>query len=246
MSHKTSKPRKSVEPKIDSSFSLKQIQPITECQKDVIESFEEGQNLVLMGTAGTGKTFLSLYLALNQIIKGKGERPSKIMIIRSIVSSRDVGFLPGTIKEKMAVYEEPYRGIFSELFGRGDAYEVLKNKGIVEFCSTSYLRGTTLNNTFVILDEFQNCNYEEIRTILTRLGKNTRIFLCGDTRQNDLYRSKYDVSGMEEIVSVLETMKEFDIIDFGVEDIVRSDIVKSFIIAEEEYLKNTLAMNVDI
>jgi len=238
MSHKTSKPRKSVEPKIDSSFSLKQIQPITECQKDVIESFEEGQNLVLMGTAGTGKTFLSLYLALNQIIKGKGERPSKIMIIRSIVSSRDVGFLPGTIKEKMAVYEEPYRGIFSELFGRGDAYEVLKNKGIVEFCSTSYLRGTTLNNTFVILDEFQNCNYEEIRTILTRLGKNTRIFLCGDTRQNDLYRSKYDVSGMEEIVSVLETMKEFDIIDFGVEDIVRSDIVKSFIIAEEEYLKN--------
>jgi phosphate starvation-inducible protein PhoH len=160
------------------------------------------------------------------------------MIIRSIVSSRDVGFLPGTIKEKMAVYEEPYRGIFSELFGRGDAYEVLKNKGIVEFCSTSYLRGTTLNNTFVILDEFQNCNYEEIRTILTRLGKNTRIFLCGDTRQNDLYRSKYDVSGMEEIVSVLETMKEFDIIDFGVEDIVRSDIVKSFIIAEEEYLKN--------
>mgnify|MGYP003341412680 FL=1 len=238
MSHKTSKPRKSVEPKIDSSFSLKQIQPITECQKDVIESFEEGQNLVLMGTAGTGKTFLSLYLALNQIIKGKGERPSKIMIIRSIVSSRDIGFLPGTIKEKMAVYEEPYRGIFSELFGRGDAYEVLKNKGIVEFCSTSYLRGTTLNNTFVILDEFQNCNYEEIRTILTRLGKNTRIFLCGDTRQNDLYRSKYDVSGMEEIVSVLETMKEFDIIDFGVEDIVRSDIVKSFIIAEEEYLKN--------
>ena len=155
MSHKTSKPRKSVEPKIDSSFSLKQIQPITECQKDVIESFEEGQNLVLMGTAGTGKTFLSLYLALNQIIKGKGERPSKIMIIRSIVSSRDIGFLPGTIKEKMAVYEEPYRGIFSELFGRGDAYEVLKNKGIVEFCSTSYLRGTTLNNTFVILDEFQ-------------------------------------------------------------------------------------------
>lgn len=152
MASKTSKPRKSVEHKVDSSFTLKNIQPINECQKDVIESFQDGQNMVLMGTAGTGKTFLSLFLALNDIIKGKGERPHKIMIIRSIVASRDIGFLPGTVKEKMAVYEEPYKGVFAELFGRGDAYEVLKSKGFVEFCSTSYLRGTTINNTYVILD----------------------------------------------------------------------------------------------
>lgn len=235
MSHKTSKPRKSVEPKIDSSFSLKQIQPITECQKDVIESFEEGQNLVLMGTAGTGKTFLSLYLALNQIIKGKGERPSKIMIIRSIVSSRDIGFLPGTIKEKMAVYEEPYRGIFSELFGRGDAYEVLKNKGIVEFCSTSYLRGTTLNNTFVILDEFQNCNFGELDTVISRLGKNSKILICGDIMQTDLNKSKWDVTGLPDFVKIVEGMDEFDIVDFGVEDIVRSGLVKSYILAKTRF-----------
>lgn len=241
MSRKTTKPTKAVkslEPSIDSSFVLKKINPLTNCQKDVFDAFDENYNLVLCGSAGTGKTYISIYLALNEIIKNIKKTPTKIMIIRSTVSSRDLGFLPGTLKEKMAVYEDPYRGIFSDLFGRGDAYEILKNKGIVEFCSTSFLRGTTINNTYIILDEFQNCTYEEIRTILTRMGKNSKMFLCGDTRQNDLYRNKYDVSGMEEIVNVLETMKEFDVIEFGISDIVRSDFVKSFIIAEEEYLKN--------
>ena len=236
MSQKTSRSKKTSEAKIDASFSLARIEPITEAQKDVVESFNEGFNLVLMGSAGTGKTFLSLFLALNDIIRGKGERPSKIIIIRSIVSTRDIGFLPGTLREKMAVYEEPYKGIFSELFKRGDAWEILKTKGIVEFCSTSYLRGTTLNNTYIVLDEFQNCNYEEIRTIITRVGKNSRLIFCGDTKQNDLYRNKYDVSGMQEIVNIIEKMKEFDIVDFEISDIVRSDLVKSFIVAEEEYL----------
>ena len=236
MSQKASRSKKSSEAKIDASFSLARIEPITEAQKDVVESFNEGFNLVLMGSAGTGKTFLSLFLALNDIIRGKGERPSKIVLIRSIVSTRDIGFLPGTLREKMAVYEEPYKGIFSELFNRGDAWEILKTKGIVEFCSTSYLRGTTLNNTYIVLDEFQNCNYEEIRTIITRVGKNSRLIFCGDTKQNDLYRNKYDVSGMQEIVNIIEKMKEFDIVDFEISDIVRSDLVKSFIVAEEEYL----------
>lgn len=235
MSSKITKTRKSVEPKIDSSFTLQKIAPITEGQKIVVEDFDRGLNLVLMGSAGTGKTFLSLYLALNSIVKNnKNTGPSKIIIIRSVVATRDIGFLPGSIKEKMAAYEEPYKGIFSELFDRGDAYEVLKSKGIVEFCSTSFLRGTTIKDAFIILDETQNCNYEEIRTIITRVGKNSRLILCGDTKQNDLYRSKYDVSGMEEIVTVLERMKEFEIIEFNSDDIVRSDLVKSFIIAEEE------------
>lgn len=237
MSNKITKSRKSLEPKIDSSFTLKRIEPITDCQKDVMELFEQDQNLVLMGTAGTGKTFLSLYLALENIIKGKGERPSKIMIIRSIVSSRDVGFLPGTIKEKMAVYEEPYKGIFSELFGRGDAYETLKNKGIVEFCSTSYLRGTTINNTFIILDEFQNCNFGELDTVISRIGKNSRIIVCGDVMQTDLNKSKWDVTGLPDFVNIIEKMDEFDIVDFGVEDIVRSGLVKSYILAKVDYFE---------
>jgi len=234
MASKTSKPRKSVEPKIDSSFTLKNIQPINECQKDVIESFQQGQNMVLMGTAGTGKTFLSLFLALNDIIKGKGERPNKIMIIRSIVASRDIGFLPGTVKEKMAVYEEPYKGVFAELFGRGDAYEVLKSKGFVEFCSTSYLRGTTINNTYVILDEFQNCTFAELDTVISRLGIGSLLIFCGDIEQTDLNKKCNDVTGLPDFVRIIEEMESFDIIEFGVEDIVRSGLVKEYILAKRK------------
>lgn len=232
---KSKKAAKPVEPKFDASFTLKKIQPMTKTQEDVFQDYEDGKNLALMGTAGTGKTFISLFLALNEMIK-PNSKINRIMIIRSTVSTRDVGFLPGSLKEKMAAYEDPYKGVFAELFGRGDAYEILKSKGIVEFCATSFLRGTTINNTCIILDECQNTNYEETRTVLTRIGKNSRIILCGDTRQNDLYRNKYDVSGLSEIVEVLERMDEFEIIDFGIEDIVRSSLVKSFIIAEEQYL----------
>ena len=238
MSAKPPKARKTLEPKIDSSFLLKQIRPMTDSQMDVMKAFGEDLNLVLMGTAGTGKTFLSLYLALDDIMKGKTKGgPSKIMIVRSIVSSRDVGFLPGTLKEKMAVYEEPYRGIFNELFGRGDAYEVLKTKGIVEFCSTSYLRGTTINNAFVILDEFQNCNFGELDTVISRIGKNSRVIICGDIMQTDLNKSKWDVTGLPAFVKIVEGMEEFDIVDFGVEDIVRSGIVKSYILAKTKYFE---------
>lgn len=226
-------------PTIDSSFNLKKINPLTEAQKDVFDAFDEGYNLLLCGSAGTGKTYISLYLALSSIIRSRDlDCPHKIMIIRSTVSTRDVGFLPGTLKEKMSVYEDPYKGVFAELFGRGDAFEILKSKGFVEFCSTSYLRGTTINNTYIILDEIQNCNYEEIKTVITRVGKNSKLIMCGDTKQNDLYRSKYDVSGLGEMINIISKMKEFEIIDFTIDDIVRSNIVKSFIIAEETYLKS--------
>jgi phosphate starvation-inducible protein PhoH len=134
----------------------------------------------------------------------------------------------------MAVYEDPYRGVFAELFGRGDAFEILKAKGIVEFCSTSFLRGTTINDAFIILDEFQNAGVGELETVITRVGKNSKIFFCGDWAQNDLIRSKWDVSGLPYFMKIIEKMQEFDIIEFGIEDIVRSGIVKSFIIAKSE------------
>jgi phosphate starvation-inducible protein PhoH len=237
MSRKPRNSKNNLEPTIDNSFSLKKIQPITEAQQDVFDAFGEGYNLVLCGSAGTGKTYISLYLALSELIKRDrtaNDHPTKIMIIRSTVSSRDVGFLPGTLKEKMAVYEDPYRGIFAELFGRGDAFEILKTKGIVEFCSTSFLRGTTINDTFIILDEFQNCSEQELETVITRVGKNTKIFFCGDWLQNDLIKSKWDVSGLPHFMKIIEKMPEFDIIEFGIEDIVRSGIVKSFIIAKSQ------------
>lgn len=234
MARKQTKTNKSLEHTIDSSFNLKSVKPLTDSQEDVYEAFDEGFNLVLCGCAGTGKTYISIYLALSQIMKRDKNLPSKIMIIRSTVSSRDVGFLPGTLKEKMSVYEEPYKGIFADLFGRGDAYEILKNKGIVEFCSTSYLRGTTINNTYIILDEFQNCSSQELETVITRVGNNCKIFFCGDWAQNDLIRSKWDVSGLPHFMKIIDKMPEFDIIEFNTDDIVRSGLVKSFIIAKSE------------
>lgn len=226
---------KTIEPTIDSSFILKKISPLTEAQKDVFEAFEEGYNLLICGSAGTGKTFISMYLALLDIIKGKASNsPHKITIIRSTVSTRDVGFLPGTLKEKMSVYEDPYKGIFSELFGRGDAFEILKTKGIIEFCSTSYLRGTTINDTYIIVDEFQNMSFQEIDTVITRVGKNSKIIFCGDWKQNDLIQKKNDISGLPKFVSIIEKLDEFDIIEFTTDDIVRSNLIKSYIIAKEQ------------
>jgi phosphate starvation-inducible protein PhoH len=236
MSRKPRTSKKNLEfPTIDSSFNLKKISPLTEAQKDVFDAFEEGYNLLLCGSAGTGKTYISLYLALSRIIRSKDlDDPHKIMIIRSTVSTRDVGFLPGTLKEKMSVYEDPYKGVFSELFGRGDAFEILKSKGFVEFCSTSYLRGTTINNTFIIVDEFQNMSFQELDTVMTRVGKNSKIFFCGDWKQNDLIQKRNDTSGLPKFVSIIEKLKEFDIVEFSTEDIVRSNLIKSYIIAKEE------------
>lgn len=222
-------------PTIDSSFNLKKISPLTEAQKDVFDAFDEGYNLLLCGSAGTGKTYISLYLALSSIIRSRDlDCPHKIMIIRSTVSTRDVGFLPGTLKEKMSVYEDPYKGVFAELFGRGDAFEILKSKGFVEFCSTSYLRGTTINNTYIIVDECQNMSFQELDTIITRVGKNSRIIFCGDWKQNDLIQKKNDTSGLPKFISIIEKLKEFDIVEFSIEDIVRSNLIKSYIIAKEE------------
>lgn len=222
------------QPKMDNSFKLKSIIPLTDTQKKIFNEFDQAKNLVLMGTAGTGKTFCSMYLALKSIIDSKNTNagPNKILIIRSVVSSRDVGFLPGTLKEKLSVYEAPYKAIFSELLGRGDAWEILKTKGVVDFVSTSYLRGTSINDSFIIMDEFQNCNLSELDTIMTRVGKNSRMIFCGDLEQTDLLKSKFDVTGLPKFVSIIEQMRSFNIEEFGVEDIVRSGIVREYILAK--------------
>lgn len=222
------------QPKMDNSFKLKSIIPLTDTQKKIFNEFDQAKNLVLMGTAGTGKTFCSMYLALKSIIDNKNTNagPNKILIIRSVVSSRDVGFLPGTLKEKLSVYEAPYKAIFSELLGRGDAWEILNTKGVVDFVSTSYLRGTSINDSFIIMDEFQNCNLSELDTIMTRVGKNSRMIFCGDLEQTDLLKSRFDVTGLPKFVSIIEQMRSFNIEEFGVEDIVRSGIVREYILAK--------------
>lgn len=221
------------EPKLDYSFTLRRIQPMTQAQQDVFDAFSEGYHLVLTGSAGTGKTFLSLYLTLRSIISKEKDAPSKILIVRSTVPTRDMGFLPGTAQEKSAVYVEPYKAIVNELFGRGDAWSILVTKKVVEFTTTSFLRGTTIDNTFIIVDEYSNCNMHELETVLTRAGKNTRLLYSGDTAQTDLLFER-EKKGHQVFINILDKMDSFDIIEFTPEDIVRSGIVKEYLLTKHK------------
>ncbi len=205
------------------SLTLQEIEPLTRNQ---LKAFESNNHLLLHGLAGTGKTFISSYLAFDDMSKGIFE---KLVIIRSAVPTRDIGFLPGTEKEKGSVYEEPYKDIANELFGRGDAYGILKQKSLVEFMTTSFIRGITLKHAVIMIDECQNMSFHELDSIITRMGEGCRVIFCGDFRQADLKQN-----GMQDFIQVLKRMNEFDFIEFGVDDIVRSEFVKNYIIAKNE------------
>lgn len=211
-------------------LSLVPIEPVTNNQA---VAFQSDKHLVLHGLAGTGKTFISLFFAFEEI---ESRLKDKVIIIRSAVPTRDIGFLPGNLAEKASVYEEPYKDICSILFDRGDAYELLRKSNICEFMTTSFTRGITLRNAVVIVDECQNMSFHELDSIITRLGHNCRIIFCGDFRQADL---KNNTKALEDFMSVLEAMEDaegyklFTTIDFGVEDIVRDEFVKSYLITKD-------------
>lgn len=206
-----------------SGLVLHDIEPLTRNQ---VLAFESERNLVLHGVAGTGKTFISCYLAFDDMTKSMYKQ---LIIIRSAVPTRDIGFLPGSEKEKASVYEEPYKDIAVELFQRGDSYEILKTKGLLHFMTTSYLRGITLKDAVIIVDECQNMSFHELDSIVTRVGTNCRIIFCGDFRQADLAKN-----GLQDFIRVLKAMDQFDLIDFEIKDIVRSDFVKDYITAKTD------------
>ena len=213
------------------NFRLKPVQPLTENQRKTFDAYKEGKHLLLHGIAGTGKTFLSLYLSLNTLYSGDSDY-KKVYIVRSVLPTRDMGFLPGTQKEKMQVYESPYYSIAAELFDRGDAYEILKQKNCIEFISTSFIRGITLNNCIVIVDEMQNMTDMELHSIITRVGKNCRIIFCGDFRQDDLSSDRRkEYSGILNFMKILKTIPEFGFVEFEIDDIVRSKLIKQYLIA---------------
>lgn len=230
---RTNKEKVGHENQTKSNFQLKKIEPLTANQRSSFEAYDQGKNLMLHGIAGTGKSFISMYLALNEVMNNPDSHYDKVVIVRSVVPTRDMGFLPGNSKEKAKVYEAPYYAICTELFGRGDAYEILKQKGLVDFISTSFIRGITLNNTIIIVDEIANMTLHELDSVITRVGKNCRIIFSGDFRQSD-FTKESDKGGLLSFMRIIERMKSFYFVDFDENDIVRSAMVKDYIIQKDK------------
>lgn len=213
-------------------LKVRHISPMTWAQTDMIEGYARGANLIAEGSAGTGKSFIASYLALNSLFYDKSIE--KVVVVRSAVATRDMGFLPGTLQEKSEVFSIPYKQIFNDLCENGTAWDILTKKNMVEFITTSYVRGITLDNAVVIIDEFQSMTAHELYSVLTRMGKNTRIIVCGDTKQTDLDGRK-EKSCYDWFMNVANKMTDwFHITKFVQQDIVRSPFVKALIMATEE------------
>ena len=214
------------------------IDPLTDNQKKLFDSYAEQKHLVAYGCAGTGKTFITLYNALREVLDEKTPY-EKIYLVRSLVATREIGFLPGSYDDKSDIYQIPYKNMVKYMFQMPSdvdfemLYGNLKSQETIKFWSTSFLRGTTLNDSIIIVDEFQNMSYHELDSIITRVGENSKIMFCGDASQSDLQKTN-ERNGIIDFMTVLRKMTSFDIIEFGVDDIVRSGLVKEYIIAKLE------------
>jgi phosphate starvation-inducible protein PhoH len=214
---------------------LNNVQPLTPNQKLFFDSYDRGDYLIMLtGSAGTGKSFIAVTKALQEVLD-KSTSFHKLVIVRSAVQGRDLGFTPGSVEEKMSLYEQPYIQVCSNLFKRHDAYEVLKDQRKIEFISTSFIRGMTFDDSIIVVDEMQNMTFEELSTIMTRVGHQSKIIFCGDYRQTDLIKKSNDRSGLSKFHQILKMMGSFTNIEFSTEDIVRSSLVKEYLIAVERF-----------
>jgi len=217
---------------------IKKIEPLTDNQEVFFQSYKEDKNLVAYGVAGTGKTFITLYNALLDVLDPKTPY-EKIYIVRSLVPTREIGFLPGDHEDKSDIYQIPYKNMVKYMFEMPDdnsfemLYANLKAQGTISFWSTSFIRGTTFDNAILIIDEFQNLNFHELDSIITRVGENSKIHFCGDATQTDLVKT-HERNGIVDFMRIINQMPSFDTIEFQPEDICRSGLVKEYIVAKHE------------
>ena len=217
-----------------SNSNLVAVKPITDSQKDVFASWKKDKNQFLFGCAGTGKTFVSLYLALQSALDLKSKH-DKVVIVRSLIPTREIGFLPGDEEDKAALYQIPYSNMVQFMFKQPNEdafrglYDALKRQGSLHFASTSFLRGLTFDNSIIIVDECQNLNFHELDTIITRVGQDSKIFFCGDFSQTDLTKTN-ERNGLHDFLRILENMDEFNCVEFEIPDIVRSGFVRNYLI----------------
>ena len=217
---------------------MREVEPLTDSQKELYKCYENNQNIVAYGAAGTGKTFITLYNALKDVLSDKTPY-EKIYLVRSLVATREIGFLPGDHEDKSYLYQIPYKNMVKYMFQLPTEadfemlYANLKAQGTIGFWSTSFIRGTTFDKAIIIVDEFQNLNYHELDSIITRVGEDTKIMFCGDATQSDLTKQN-EKNGIMDFMKILRIMPSIDIIEFGVEDIVRSGLCKEYLVAKME------------
>jgi predicted ribonuclease YlaK len=217
---------------------MRDIDPLTENQKLLYEAYSQDKNVVAYGCAGTGKTFITLYNALQDVLD-ETTPYEKIYIVRSLVATREIGFLPGDHEDKSSLYQIPYKNMVKYMFALPTEsdfemlYGNLKTQGTISFWSTSFIRGTTLDKSIIIVDEFQNLNFHELDSIITRVGEDSKIMFCGDATQTDLIKTN-ERNGIIDFMRVLRLMPSIELIEFGVDDIVRSGLVKEYILAKME------------
>ena len=220
---------------INSQYLL-DIEPLTPAQDKVFADWANDKNLYLYGAAGTGKTFVALYLALRAVFDDHTPY-DKIYIVRSLVATREIGFLPGDHEDKSFLYQIPYKQMVQYMFEMPDddsfenLYNNLKVQDTISFWSTSFIRGTTLDRSIVIVDECQNLNFHELDSIMTRVGEDTKIMFCGDALQSDLVKTN-ERNGVYNFLGIIRNMEEFGVTEFGIPDIVRSGLIRSYLIAK--------------
>ena len=229
---------------IDKSY-MTDIKPLTDNQKIAFDEYKAGKNMLLHGAAGTGKTFIMLYLALQEVLD-QTTPYEKIYIVRSLVPTREIGFLPGDHEDKSYLYQIPYKNMVRYMFKMPDdnsfemLYDNLRAQDTIDFWSTSFIRGVTLDNAIIIVDEFSNLNFHELDSMITRIGEDSKLMFCGDITQTDLTREK-ETSGISDFINILQNMKQFACVEFGLDDIVRSGLVKEYLIAKYTHFGTTPA-----
>ena len=220
------------------SEMLREIEPLTENQQKLFDAYDKNQNIIAYGCAGTGKTFITLYNALCDVLDERTPY-EKIYIVRSLVATREIGFLPGDHEDKSSLYQIPYKNMVKYMFQMPTdsdfemLYGNLKTQDTISFWSTSFIRGTTLDKSIIIVDEFQNLNFHELDSIITRVGEDSKIMFCGDATQSDLVKTN-ERNGIIDFMQILRIMPSMDIIEFGVDDIVRSGLCKEYLLAKME------------
>jgi predicted ribonuclease YlaK len=216
--------------------NLVTVNPATDNQRTAFQDYKNGKNLFLYGAAGTGKTFITLYLALQEALRNETKYDT-VYIVRSAVPTREIGFLPGDEEDKTALFQVPYQNMVKFMFEQPNEqafnilYDRLKNQGSMMFLTTSFLRGITLDNAIIIVDEAQNLNFHELDTIITRVGQDSKIMFCGDFFQSDLQKSS-DKAGLQHFMKILRGMQSFSTIEFNLGDLVRSGMVKEYLISK--------------